>query len=120
MPPTFGNGKICYLDIPSRDPRASAAFYERTFGWRTRTRGDGSIAFDDGVGEVSGTWTARAAAADPGVYIYIMVSDMAETVRRVIANGGAIVQPPDHSAHDVAALFRDPDGNVFGIYERVG
>ena len=54
MAPTYGNGKICYLEIPAQDIQKSAEFYAKAFGWKTRTRGDGHIAFDDGVGEVSG------------------------------------------------------------------
>ena len=54
--PTLTNGKVCYVEIPAVDVRRSAEFYEKVFGWRIRQRGDGSIAFDDTVGEVSGTW----------------------------------------------------------------
>ena len=43
MPPTFANGKICYIDIPATDVAQSADFYAKTFGWKTRRRGDGSI-----------------------------------------------------------------------------
>lgn len=54
MNPTLGNGKICYLEIPASDIDTSVRFYQAVFGWAVRTRDDGSIAFDDGVGEVSG------------------------------------------------------------------
>jgi predicted enzyme related to lactoylglutathione lyase len=54
-PPNFANGKICYIEIPASDIARSSAFYEAVFGWNIRRRGDGSIAFDDGVGQVSGT-----------------------------------------------------------------
>ena len=74
MTPTLGSGKICYVEIPVSDVQRSAEFYEKVFGWRIRQRGDGAIAFDDGVGEVSGTWvTGRAPATTPGLLIYIMV-----------------------------------------------
>ena len=56
MAPTYGNGKICYLEIPAQDIQRSAEFYSQAFGWKTRTRSDGHVAFDDGVGEVSGSW----------------------------------------------------------------
>lgn len=32
--PTLGHGKICHLELPAADAEASAAFYERVFGWR--------------------------------------------------------------------------------------
>jgi predicted enzyme related to lactoylglutathione lyase len=44
MPPTFANGKICYIEMPSTDVTHSADFYQRVFGWNIRKRGDGSIA----------------------------------------------------------------------------
>ena len=54
--PTLANGKVCYIEIPAIDISASATFYQKVFGWQIRTRGDGAVAFDDGAGEVSGTW----------------------------------------------------------------
>jgi predicted enzyme related to lactoylglutathione lyase len=94
MPPTFGNGKICYIEIPATDVARSAEFYAKVFGWDVRQRGDGSTAFDDGVGEVSGTWVLdRPPASNPSLIVHIMVDDMAATIEAVLANGGEIVQP---------------------------
>jgi predicted enzyme related to lactoylglutathione lyase len=53
--PTVANGKICYVEMPAIDVDRSAFFYKEVFGWNTRRRGDGNIAFDDTVGGVSGT-----------------------------------------------------------------
>ena len=117
MPPTLGSGKICYIEIPTTDAARSAAFYETIFGWRIRKRGDGQLAFDDGVGEVSGTWVRGRMPAGPGMLIYIMVDDVAKSCDAVIANGGEIVQPIGIDAPEVTARFRDPEGNVFGLYQ---
>jgi uncharacterized protein len=118
MPPTLGNGKICYLEIPAIDSRQSATFYQAVAGWQIRQRGDGSLAFDDGVGEVSGTWvTGRPPSATPGVVIHIMVDSVAATLDLVIAHGGEIVQPIGADLPEVTARFRDPAGNVFGLYQ---
>ena len=116
--PTYGNGKICYIEIPAKDIQRSADFYRSAFGWTVRTRGDGSTAFDDTVGEVSGAWVlGRSPAADPGFMIYIMVMDAAAACDAVVANGGAIVQPIGADAPEITARFRDPAGNVVGIYQ---
>src|SRR5713101_419910 len=56
MAPTLANGKICYIEMPATDIARSADFYKRVFGWVIRKRGDGSTAFDDTTGQVSGTW----------------------------------------------------------------
>jgi len=119
MPPTSGNGKICYVEIPSIDVARSATFYEAVFGWGIRKRGDGSTAFDDGVGEVSGTWvTGRPPSGQPGLLIYIMVDSVEATIDAVVANGGVIVQPIGGDAPEITARFRDPGGNVIGLYQQ--
>jgi predicted enzyme related to lactoylglutathione lyase len=115
--PTFGNGKICYLEIPTTDAAVSAEFYQTVFGWRVRKNNEGYLSFDDSVGEVSGSWvTHRKAVADPGVLIHIMVDDAKETIGKIVAAGGAIVQPIG-DAPEITATFSDPMGNVFGIYQ---
>jgi len=116
--PTLGNGKICYLEIPATDIDVSVKFYETVFGWKTRRRGDGAIAFDDGVGQVSGTWVkGRPPLAEPGILIYIMVDSVEKTVAAVQANGCEIVQPIGLDAPEITARFRDPGGNVLGLYQ---
>src|SRR5260370_39203693 len=94
--PTLGNGKICYLEIPAIEIEKSAAFYQAVFGWQVRQRGDGHIAFDDAVGQVSGTWVlGRKPSTDPGLLIYIMVDSVAPAIDAVVANGGKNVQTID-------------------------
>ena len=117
--PTLANGKVCYLEIPALDIQRSASFYQAVFGWQTRKRGDGSVAFDDTAGEVSGTWKlGRKAATEPGLLIYIMIDSISETVDAVIANGGKIVQPIGMDAPEITARFSDPAGNVIGLYQQ--
>jgi uncharacterized protein len=118
MPPTLGNGKICYIEIPASDIHRSAEFYKKVFGWQIRQRGDGHVAFDDAVGEVSGTWVlGRPASTMPGLLIYIMVDNAARIVDSVIENGGEIVQPIGADAPEITARFRDPAGNIIGLYQ---
>ncbi len=118
MAPTPKNGKICYLEIPAKDIRVSAEFYSRVFGWRLRQRGDGHTAFDDATGEVSGSWVVgRPPQAEPGLLIYVMVDSVAATIENVLANGGELVQPIGADAPEVTARFRDPAGNVLGLYQ---
>jgi len=118
MPPTNADGKICYLEIPSLDVARSAAFYQAVFGWEIRRRGDGATAFDDAIGEVSGAFvTGRPPSREAGLLVYIMVADAEATVRKLVANGAGIVQPIGVDAPEITARFRDPAGNVIGVYE---
>jgi uncharacterized protein len=121
MPPTLANGKICYVEVPATDIRRSAAFYKNSFGWSVRQRGDGNTAFDDATGEVSGTWVlGRQPAMQPGLLLYIMVDSVASTLETIVANGGEVVQPIGVDAPEITARFRDPAGNVLGLYQEPG
>jgi uncharacterized protein len=120
-PPTYRTGKICYIEIPAKDVKQSADFYNRVFGWQTRQRGDGSTAFDDTVNEVSGTWVlGRPVAAEPGLMVYIMVASAAKAVEAIRSAGGQIVHDVDPRAREVVATFLDPAGNLIGIYQQPG
>ena len=119
MAPKSANGKICYLEIPTTDLARSVKFYQAAFGWSVRKRGDGSTAFDDGVGEVSGAWaTGRPSSATPGLLLYVMVDIIPTTIALIKANGGRIVQPLGVDAPELTARFADPDGNVLGLYQQ--
>ena len=121
MPPTLANGKICYIELPATDISRSAEFYKRVFGWNVRERGDGHLAFDDTTGQVSGTWVVgRPPASAPGLLVYVMVDSVAATLESITANGGEIVQPIGGDAPEITARFRDPGGNVIGLYQPRG
>jgi len=115
----MAHGKICYLEIPARTGEESAAFYSRIFGWTVRTRGDGELAFDDGGG-VSGTWVkASDRTPEETTRTYIMVDDLADTLTRIEAAGGRVLTPRTDigPAMGAFAVFADPAGAEFGLYE---
>jgi len=118
MSETSKHGKVCYIEIPAVDLERSASFYATVFGWTLRKRGDGKTAFDDAGGGVSGTWLlGRPPAREPGLLVYIMVDSVAAAVDAVRAHGGTIVQEIGVDAPEVTARFRDPGGNVIGLYQ---
>jgi predicted enzyme related to lactoylglutathione lyase len=118
MPPTLANGKICYIEMPAVDIRRSADFYAKVFAWNIRQRGDGRTAFDDTTGQVSGAWVVgRPPLTQPGLLVYIMVDSVAASLEAVVANGGELVQPIGADAPEITARFRDPGGNVIGLYQ---
>ena len=46
-----------------------------------------------------------------------MVDSVEATADAVVANGGEIVQPIGADAPEITARFRDPAGNVIGLYQ---
>jgi predicted enzyme related to lactoylglutathione lyase len=65
---------------------------------------------------VSGTWKLnREPHIDSGLRIYIMVDDVADTLRAIVDNGGKIVEPISGTAPEFIATFSDISGNILGI-----
>ena len=112
------DGKLSYIQIPARNVAQSAAFYVRVFGW-SDAGGDSPDhrSFSDAAGEMIGAWvTGRSIAAEPGVLPYIYVDGIDDTLARVEAEGGAIVRQPYPEGGLWVATFRDPAGNVIGVW----
>src|SRR5260370_13064615 len=119
MPPTLANGRICYIEMPATDIARSAGFYKGVFGWTIRKRGDGSTAFDDTTGQVSGAWVlGRPPAAKPGLLLYIKVDSVAAAVDAVVTHEGAILQPIGADAPEITARVPDRGRNVIDLYKR--
>ncbi|HWH04111.1 MAG TPA: VOC family protein [Gemmatimonadales bacterium] len=113
------HGKICYLEIPSKTADSSAEFYASIFGWKSRSRGDGNLAFDD-TGGVSGTWVKESdRTPDERTRIYIMVDRITDTLKQIQAAGGRVLTPRTEIGPGMGAFaaFADPVGNEFGLYE---
>lgn len=116
--PSPTNGKICYIEMPATDIARSAELYRKIFGWHVRKRGNGSTAFDDTTAQVSGSWVlGRPPLSIPGLMVYVMADGVEATVAAITAAGGEIVQPIGADAPEITARFRDPGGNVIGLYQ---
>lgn len=116
--PLASHGRLSYLEIPARDPRKSATFYERVFGWKIDERSSGDFRFADGDGLLIGRWaTDRAVSREPGVLPVIYVNGIEAAVARAAANGGEVVAAPYAEGDVRVARIRDPAGNVVGLWE---
>jgi len=116
------HGKICYLEIPANRAEDSAQFYSEIFGWKVRTRGDGNLAFDD-TGGVSGTWVKESdRTPDERTRTYIMVDSIADSLKQIENAGGKVITRRTDIGPNMGAfaVFADPVGNQFGLYEEPG
>jgi uncharacterized protein len=114
----FRAGGISYLRIPAADPQRSAAFYAAVFGWSVRTDRD-DPAFEDGTGHVIGHFVAdQPVAGEAGLRPYVFVESLDETLERIVENGGEVVTPSYPEGNLRVATFRDPAGNVVGVWEQ--
>lgn len=115
-------GSITYLHIPALDVETSAAFYEKVFGWKIhRSAKQHRISFDDATGNMSGAWMAdQTVSRDAGFLPYIYVQHIDETVARIVGAGGEIARAPYAEGNLWVATFRDPAGNLAGIWQAGG
>ncbi len=103
---------------PLADPARSADFYEKVFGWKVGRGNPDHISFDDGTGELIGRWTSQRDVVEAGFLPYIYVSHIDETVRNIAASGGKVVDGPFSEGGLLIARFRDPAGNLLGVWQR--
>jgi uncharacterized protein len=117
-PRVFRPGGVSYLRVPTTDPPRSAAFYERVFGWTVDADRD-DPSFADGTGHVIGHFRADVpVAGEAGVLPYVFVERVDETLKKVVAQGGEVVTPPYPEGDLRVATFRDPVGNVIGVWQQ--
>lgn len=116
-PRVFRAGGISYLRIPARDVRRSAAFYQAVFGWQL-TGDPGKPGFADGTGHVIGHWRPDLpVVGEAGVLPYVYVDRVDDTLRKISSRGGEVVRPPYPEGELWVATFRDPAGNVLGVWQ---
>ena len=114
----FRIGGISYLRIPAEDPQASAAFYGAVFGWKLQTDRD-DPAFEDGTGHVIGHFVSdQDVAGEAGFRPYVFVERVDATLEKVVAKGGEVVDAPYPEGDLTVAAFRDPAGNVAGVWQQ--
>ncbi len=114
----FRDGGISYLQIPAEDPAEAAAFYAAVFGWRVHGGSD-RPGFEDRSGLVIGHFMRDSqVAGEAGVRPYISVESVGDTVEKLTALGGEVVTAPYPEGSLTVATFRDPAGNVIGIWQR--
>ncbi len=114
----FRPAGISYLQIPAQDPQESAAFYQSVFGWTVDAE-RAIPSFEDGTGHVIGYFIpGRSVAGEAGVRPYIYVESVDDTLGQVSGHGGAVVDAPYPEGDLWVATFRDPAGNVMGVWQR--
>ena len=117
-PRVFRPAGISYLRIPASDPRATAAFYRSVFGWEVNLDRD-DPSFEDGSGHVIGHFRSdQPVAGEAGIRPYVYVESVDATLERVGAEGGAAVTEPYPEGDLWVAVFRDPAGNVVGVWQQ--
>lgn len=121
-------GRIAWLDLTVADAVGARDFYRQVIGWSARDMSMrdevGSYVDYELLGEkgtpVGGICHARGVNSElPAVWIiYLPVGDLAESVRRVQAEGGHVLKVVGGEAEDYEyAVIRDPVGAYFALLQ---
>lgn len=119
---------VVHFELPADDVERAKSFYQQAFGWTMRSMPGmgytlvGTTATDEHgmpvvAGTINGGMVARQAPITAPV-ITIGVEDIATAVRAIEECGGVIVRPAMAvGGAGFSAYFRDPEGNVLGLWQ---
>ncbi len=123
--------KVVHFEIPTDDLSRAKEFYASTFGWQLQTMGDldYTLAMTTSVDEktqmptepggINGGMMKRSTDT-PSPVLTIGVDAIDDSLKKIESAGGSVVQArteiPDMGAF---AYFKDPEGNVMGLWENV-
>ncbi|MEV6316385.1 VOC family protein [Streptomyces sp. NPDC051776] len=114
-----------WADLSATDVPAAKAFYGGLFGWTAdevpSDEGGGYGMFTLAGKQVGGFGPSTAPQAPTAWLAYIQVDDVDVTATRVTRNGGTVVAAPmDVLEAGRMAIFSDPEGAVFGVWQPRG
>ncbi|MFD9127982.1 VOC family protein [Kitasatospora sp. NPDC059571] len=116
----FRNGSPCWLDLGSADIPATAAFYEKVFGWAFQALGPeaGGYGFLQKDGRTVAAVGGLDAGATPAWTIYFRTSDADPTAKTAELQGGTVrAEPFDVMQAGRMAQLSDPAGVEFAIWQ---
>lgn len=117
-------GVPCWIDTNQPDPEAAAAFYGSLFGWDLEDVMPAEEAGTYFIGRIRGGDVAAIGSIPEGSppiaawNTYVWVQNADDAAERVAQAGGkALMAPFDVSDAGRMAVFADPEGAVFSVWE---
>jgi uncharacterized protein len=125
--------KVVHFEIPAEDLARATAFYGSLFDWELQ-----QMEMDDGTsytivrttavdekqmptepGAINGGMVQRTAET-PSPVLTVDVESVDDTLKQVEAGGGSVVRPRSEiPGMGAFAYFKDPEGNVVGLWENL-
>jgi predicted enzyme related to lactoylglutathione lyase len=119
--PSYPPGTPMWVDVSSPDIQAAARFYAQLFGWEADDLGEEAghyTMFRKGGKMVAAGSPLQDDGSPPTWTTYICTSDATESARKVSEAGGrVIVEPFDVFNSGRMAIFQDPAGAFFAVWE---
>jgi uncharacterized protein len=120
---SYEPGTPCWVDLSTPDIEASERFYGELLGWEipelpnSAEMGGYRRAKKAGK-DVAGAMPLMEEGQTPAWNTYVSVSDADATTAAVTENGGKVIaEPMAVSDYGKLAVFTDPEGAFFGVWE---
>jgi predicted enzyme related to lactoylglutathione lyase len=115
--PSAGDGAaVDWFEVLGADAGRSQEFYAELFGWTVPGGAYGQVS-PEGGWDIGGG--IGAGGAERWATVYASVPDVEAALARAEALGGTRVYGPIQAGEQMlTGAFRDPAGNVFGVYHR--
>jgi uncharacterized protein len=120
---SYTPGTPCWVDLATPDIEASARFYGEVLGWEvpelpTSAEMGGYRRAKKNGKDVAGVMPLMQEGQPPAWSTYVSVADADATAAAVTANGGTeVAEPMDVMDLGRMAVFTDPTGAFFGIWQ---
>ncbi len=120
--PEYAPGTPSWVELSSPDTDAAAQFYGELMGWSATEPGPaetgGYRMFQQGGKNVAGLMGHMQEGQPTAWATYVSVADAEETASKVTTAGGSVVVAPmDVTDIGRMAVFADPSGAVFGVWQ---
>ncbi len=108
------------FELMARDQTHLKDFYQKVFGWSYTTGEEGfayvkfpveTLPLLGGIGKADATVPGLA----PGGNFYLLVDDLAASIKQAEDAGGKVLMPPTESDGYHFAMITDPEGNPVGL-----
>ncbi|HET9591473.1 MAG TPA: VOC family protein [Solirubrobacterales bacterium] len=116
-------GTPCWVDLATPDVEAAARFYGELFGWEvpelpTSAEMGGYRRAKLGSRDVAGVMPLMQEGQPPAWSTYVSVDDIEAIGRAVQENDGTMIaEPMAVASYGRLAIFTDPEGAFFGMWE---
>jgi predicted enzyme related to lactoylglutathione lyase len=122
------SGRVVHFEVPFDDGDRARNFYKEAFGWQLMEMpemgytivmsGPSSDSGPTEPGFINGGMLSREQAATPGPVVVVDVASIDESLDKIGGLGGStVVGKTPVGDMGFAAYFKDPEGNVIGLWE---
>ena len=114
-------GSFCHIEIKVKDLKIAQDFYGKIFGWKVEDMGSNYLGFSTGNGVGGGFELNSKNWQDGPITLYIQVADIPAALKQITSAGGKTAKEKTEigGGFGFYALFRDPFGNLMGIWSKI-